>query len=77
MTKRQAEGGVLFTDFWGGSVAIHMAGFRKGWGTRAIIYLAFDYPFRQLKVKKLFALVPEWNYQVAQQSLHIGFKIEY
>jgi RimJ/RimL family protein N-acetyltransferase len=71
------EGGVLFTDFWGGSVAMHVAGFRKGWGNRAIIYLAFDYPFRQLGCKKLFAIVPQWNIVSRNTSLHIGFKIEY
>ena len=71
------RGGVLFTDFWGGSVGMHVAGFRKNWGSRAIIYLAFDYPFRQLKVKKIFSLVPEWNYHSRNMALRIGFKIEY
>ena len=71
------KGGVLFTDYWGGSVAIHMAGFRKYWVSKAMVYLAFDYPFRQLGVKKLFALVPEWNVVSRNNTLHLGFKIEH
>ena len=35
-TTDKLTGGVLFTDFWGGSVGMHVAGFRKNWGSRAI-----------------------------------------
>lgn len=70
-------GGVLFTDYWGGSIGIHFAGFRPNWISRAIIYLAFDYPFRQLEVKKLVATIPEWNVRSRNNALHFGFKIEH
>ena len=70
-------GGVLFTEYRGGSVAIHMAGFDPRWVNKAMIYLAFDYPFRQLKVKKLIGLVPESNVKAYESSLRLGFKVEY
>ena len=70
-------GGVLFTEYRGGSVAIHMAGFDPHWVNRAMIYLAFDYPFNQLKVKKLIGLVPESNVRARNANLKLGFKIEH
>ncbi len=70
-------GGVLFTDYRGGSIAIHMAGFRPNWVSKAMIFLAFNYPFIQLNLPKLFATVPEWNVKSRNNTLHLGFKIEY
>jgi hypothetical protein len=70
-------GGVLYTDYWGGSTQMHFAGFKPNWANRALIYLAFDYPFRQLGVKKVFGLIPEYNVQSRNTALHLGFKIEY
>ena len=73
----QLKGGVLFTNYRVGSVAIHMAGFRKNWVSKSMLYLAFHFPFRQLKVKKLFGMVPERNVEARNNDLHLGFKIEY
>jgi hypothetical protein len=75
----QLKGGVLFTDYWGngGSCQIHMAGFRKNWVSKSMVYLAFNYPFQQLKVGKLFGLVPERNYLARNANLRLGFKMEY
>ena len=70
-------GGVLFTEYRGGSVEIHMAGFDPHWVNRAMIYLAFDYPFNQLKVKKLIGLVPESNVRARNANLKLGFRIEH
>lgn len=73
----QLKGGVLFSDWMGGSVQIHMAGFRKNWVSKSMLYLAFNYPFVQLNVKKLVGLVPEWNYRARNSNLRLGFQIEY
>ena len=73
----QLKGGVLFTNYRVGSIAIHMAGFRKNWVSKAMLYLAFHFPFRQLKVKKLFGTVPERNIEARNNDLKLGFKIEY
>ena len=59
------------------SVSI-LAGFNKHAVSKAMIYLAFDFPFRQLKVNKTI-----WYGAGAQSSrraiidLKLGFKIEY
>lgn len=70
-------GGVLFTEYRVGSVFIHMAGFHPQWVNKGMIYLAFDYPFNQLKVKKMFGLVPERNTRSVKNTIHLGFKVEY
>lgn len=70
-------GGVLYTDFWGGSVTMHWAGFCPNWVSRALIWLAFDYPFRQLNAKKVLGLTPESNVVARNTALKFGFKIEY
>lgn len=71
-------GGVLFTD-WNnmGSVQMHMALFGGFGGMRPLLYLVYQYPFEQLKVKKVFGLVPEFNARARNMNLHMGFKIEY
>ena len=73
----QLKGGVLFTNYRVGSVAIHMAGLRKNWVSKSMLYLAFHFPFKQLKVKKLFGMVPERNVEARNSDLRLGFKIEY
>jgi hypothetical protein len=73
----QLKGGVLFTNYRVGSVAIHMAGFRPNWVSKSMLYLAFHFPFQQLKVKKLFGAVPERNVAARNSNTRLGFKIEY
>lgn len=71
-------GGVLFTDWNHGSVLAHFAIFQREGGIgRQLLWLAFQYPFVQLGVKKLIGLVPEWNINARNLDLKLGFKIEY
>ena len=72
-------GGNLYTDYWGngGSCQLHTACFNKRAVSKAMMYLAFHYPFEQLKVKKIFGLVPERNVSARNFDLKLGFKIEY
>ena len=70
-------GGVLFTNYAGGSVEMHAAGFAPNWCNKSLLYLMFNYPFVQLNVTKLICLVPEWNIKSRNGCLHLGFKIEY
>jgi hypothetical protein len=70
--------GVLFTDWNQGSVLMHFAVFPPTGGLgKDLLWLAFHYPFEQLKVKKVFGLVPEWNIPARNLDLKLGFKIEY
>jgi hypothetical protein len=56
---------------------MHWAGFAPSWVSRALIWLAFDYPFRQLDVKKVIGLTPESNVVARNTAIRFGFKIEY
>lgn len=68
-------GGVVFTAYTGASIHLHMAGFQDHWANRDMIWCAFDYPFRQLECKKVFAQVPETNTKALAIDLKLGFKI--
>jgi RimJ/RimL family protein N-acetyltransferase len=71
---RQVRGGIVFNNFTGESIQIHCAGWDKHWGNRDLIYLAFDYPFNQLGVKRLFAPIPEDNWDAQVFDMKMGFK---
>lgn len=75
-SKDCLRGGTLYTDFLGGSVMMHVAGFQPRWLSKALLWIAFDYPFNKVKAKKVFAPVPEWNWQSRNFCLHVGFKQE-
>lgn len=69
-------GGVIYNDYTGASISIHVASFDPNWIDRAMLWVTFDYPFNQLKVNKLFGQVPASNAQALAFDLHVGFKIE-
>jgi hypothetical protein len=68
-------GGVIYTDYTGASVQMHMAGFSPQWMTREFLWMAFDYPFNQLECKKVFGQVPETNTRALEIDQRLGFKI--
>jgi RimJ/RimL family protein N-acetyltransferase len=71
-------GGVVYTAFNpGGSIAMHMAGFNKRWVSQDLVWMCFDYPFNQLKVKKVFAPVPSNNTKAIAINRRLGFLREY
>lgn len=71
------RGGTLYTEYWKKSCNVHFAGFRPNWISKQMLWVGFDFPFNQLGVKKLFGLIPEWNYKSRLLALHMGFKVEY
>jgi RimJ/RimL family protein N-acetyltransferase len=71
------KGGVIFTEYRGGSIQVHVGAFRSRWASPAMLYLTFQYPFVICKVKKLIGLVPESNIRARNLNLHLGFKIEH
>lgn len=68
-------GGVIFSSYTRESIAIHMAGWVPNWVNRDMLYMAFDYPFNQLGVKRMFGLVPESNTKALDIDLRLGFRI--
>lgn len=68
-------GGVIYQNYTGHSIGIHVAGFVHDWINRDMLWVAFDYPFNQLGCKKLFGQVPETNSKALEFDLKLGFKI--
>lgn len=67
-------GGVIFYDFTHESIWMHCAAFDEHWGNRDMIYAAFDYPFNQLRVKRIFGKVPEDNWHAQVFNTKFGFR---
>jgi RimJ/RimL family protein N-acetyltransferase len=69
-------GGVVFENYTGdnGSVEIHVGAFRPNWINRDMLWMTFDYPFQQLKVKYLFGRVPSKNTHAMDFNLSLGFE---
>ena len=66
-------GGVIFCNYTEESIAMHSGGFRKNWTNRDILYVMFDYPFRQLGVNRIFGYVPEDNDHAIRINENLGF----
>lgn len=69
-------GGVVYQNFTGASIGIHVAAFRDDWINKDMLWVTFHYPFVQLGCKKLFGQVPASNRKALEFDLKLGFKIE-
>lgn len=69
-------GGVLFDQYTGRSICIHVAGTSVNWITREFLRVCFDYPFNQLGVIKLIGLVDSTNLQARSFDENVGFTLE-
>ncbi len=70
-------GGVIFSDYTGASIGIHVASFAPDWIDKAMLWITFDYPFVQLGVNKLFGQVPASNAHALDFDLRLGFQVEH
>lgn len=77
-TERHGEiaGGIVYREYTGASVTMHVAGFDKRWGNRDILWAAFHYPFVQLGCKKVFGQVAADNCGALEFDIKLGFKEE-
>lgn len=66
--------GVAYEDYNGASVTCHIA--VEGRVTRYFLWAIFDYPFNQLKVKKIIAPVVESNEKSVRFVKKLGFRKE-
>jgi len=58
------------------SILIHVASFKPNWLNRDFLWVAFHYPFEQLKCQRLFGMVNENNEEALKFDLKLGFKVE-
>lgn len=67
-------GGVIYRDFTGASVQMHVVGFDPTWINKDMLWVAFHYPFEQLQCGKVFGQVPETNHHAIDFNRRLGFK---
>jgi RimJ/RimL family protein N-acetyltransferase len=67
-------GGVLFSNYTGESINIHSGSVTPLWINRDMLFVTFDYPFRQLEVKRIFGHVPEDNLRAISFNENLGFR---
>ena len=69
--------GVLYNHYHHPSIMMHVGALQgRMWLTREFLFAAFDYPFNQLKVNRVTALVPKKNKDARKFDEHLGFKLE-
>lgn len=68
--------GVLFDNWNGRSMAMHVAGEGTHWLTRTYLRVAFTYAFKQMKATKLLGLVDASNDAARRFDEHLGFRLE-
>jgi RimJ/RimL family protein N-acetyltransferase len=69
----QLLGGVIFTNYTGASIGIHVAGFHPRWLSRDMLWVIFNYSFIQLNCKTVFGQVPVTNSKALEFDKKIGF----
>lgn len=75
--RGQLVAGVAYADWNGPNVCCHIASDgSKRWATRAFLWTIFDYPFNQLKVKRITVCVGEGNSASRRFVQHLGFELE-
>ena len=67
-------GGVIYTNYLGASIQIHITAIKPGFLTRTFLWFAFTYPFEQLKVTTLFGQVQSDNKVALDLDRRLGFK---
>lgn len=69
--------GVVYAEWNGPNVVCHIAsdGSRR-WLTKKYLWTIFDYPFNQLKVKRITVCVGEGNSNSRRFVEHLGFTLE-
>lgn len=76
MRNDEVTGGVIYKDYTGASITMHVASFSKTWGNRDMLWVCFHYPFIQLNCRKVFGQVPADNCNALQFDIKLGFKEE-
>lgn len=66
-------GGAIYHHYTGPAIGIHVASASPRWLTRNALYVAFAYPFDQLRVTKLIGVVPAINLPALAFDKALGF----
>lgn len=69
-------GGVIYEGLTGPCIFAHQAAFDKRWLSKDMLWVVFDYPFNQLKCKKICGTIPSSNPGLLAFNLKLGFSVE-
>lgn len=67
--------GVLYEDWNGANIVCHIAG-EGNWASRQFLNVIFDYPFNQLKVRRITVPVGSTNIKSIHLVTRMGFALE-
>jgi RimJ/RimL family protein N-acetyltransferase len=67
-------GGILYDNYRVRSIQMHMVVLQPDWGFRDVLQVIFDYPFNQLGVERIFAMVPSTSAEILRFDRALGFK---
>lgn len=67
--------GVLYEDWSGANIMCHIAG-EGNWASRRFLNVIFDYPFNQLKVRRITVPVGSTNIKSIHLVTRMGFALE-
>ena len=69
--------GVVYNEWNKVNINMHVASDKTArWMTREYLWMCFDYPFNQLKVKRITAFIEDENTEAIRFDTHLGFKYE-
>lgn len=72
--RGQLAGGVVYKDYTGKSIAMHVASFMPNWINKDLLWVCFHYPLVQLDCEVVFGPVPSTNRRALEFDRKLGFK---
>jgi hypothetical protein len=69
-------GGIIYQNYTGRSITCHVASFEPNWINIDLLWVAFHYPFVQLKCAVMLGLLPITNTKALEFDKKLGFKEE-
>jgi len=72
----ERAGGFVACEYTGNAMMMHMGSINPRWLTRTLLWMAFDYPFRQLGVGKVIAPIRADNLAAFKLVRRLGADFE-
>jgi hypothetical protein len=76
MYDGERAGGFVVADYTGNAMQMHVGSVSKRWLSRTLIWLAFDYPFRQIGCGKVLSPVRSDNLAAFKLTRRLGALFE-
>ena len=71
----QLNAGVLYEDWNGANIMCHIRGDGR-WANRRFLSVIFDYPFNQIKARRITVGIKDSNLKSIELVRHMGFELE-